>query len=63
METPSEGVRVQTRTPCCAVPTSTRGIAERERGVLNAGSTKRTSVVYHGSSAKRKPAARGGDPS
>ena len=51
----SEGARVQARTPCRMPPHQPAGIAKQavlcER-VLNAGSTKRTSIVYHGSSSK-----------
>ena len=35
---------------------------QSERGILNAGPTKRASVAYHGSSTKEPPAARGRGP-
>ncbi len=46
----------------CRMPSPTRGEYEASgwiEGVVIAGSTKRTSVVSHGSSWKRFPAARG----
>jgi len=49
----SEGARVQTRTRCRMPPHQSAGIAKPAvwfEGVLNGATTKRTSVVYHGSS-------------
>jgi len=49
----SEGARVRTRTTCGMPPHQPTGIAKRAvsiEGVLNAGTTNGTPVVYHGSS-------------
>ncbi len=51
----SEGVSVQAADAVPDVPSSTRGVTQRAvwcDGVINAGSTKRTPVAYHGSSSE-----------